>query len=569
MNFRVKYESWLTNPLVDEATKKELESIRHDEKEVEDRFYRSMEFGTAGMRGKIGAGQNRINRYTVSMAAQGFANYLMGEAADLGTMKVAIAHDTRRMSREFALETASVMAANGILAYIFEDIRSTPELSFAVRQLKCNGGVVITASHNPAEYNGFKVYGDDGAQLVPEKADRVTEEVEAITELSMVKRMAVEEAEKAGKIVTCGPEVDEAYLEAVLANLQNKEVLKAQAAGIKVVYSPLHGTGGRPVVEALGRLGVNSLVTVDEQMKADSEFTTVKLPNPEDFAAFELSIKYAEKTDSNVLIATDPDADRVGMVLRQPDGSWRALSGNETGALLTEYILMNYKLPTNPYVISTIVTSGICRKICEANNMGFMDTLTGFKFIGEKIRQFEEEAAVVGDAAAKHFVFGYEESYGYLLGTHARDKDAVVTTALIIEMYAYYMSQGISLVTQLDNVYKKYGYHQEHLKSINLEGKEGMARISAMMETLRTYQPKAVSGYAMIEKIDYQNDDTGLRKSDVLKFFLEDGSWFAARPSGTEPKLKVYFSVVGKDSAEASEKLEGIAKAVYSVLEIQ
>lgn len=563
------YRKWLDDTSINPEDHAALVALKEDEKDLEDRFYKQLEFGTAGLRGKIGLGINRMNAYTVGMAAQGFANYIVkvnqNSAGVDGAkgLKVVIAHDSRRMSREFCIETARVMAANGITAYIFDSLRSTPELSFAVRHMDADGGVVITASHNPPEYNGFKVYGADGAQLVPEHADMVTAEVDAVAAagLQSVVRMSAEEAFENRMIVVLDPSVDEAYQQAVISALQHTELIRTHGKHVKALFTPLHGTGGRPVVEVLKRLGVENLKTVEEQMVPDSEFSTVKLPNPEEFDAFKLALSYAEGMDVDLIVGTDPDADRVGLVIKTKEGKWEALSGNQTGALLTDYVLRRYSLPQDPCIISTIVTSGIAKAICDKNGVDYMETLTGFKFIGEKIREFES-------AGAQRFIFGYEESYGYLLGTHARDKDAVVTTALIFEMMADYRDKGITIEEALDNLYATYGCYREALKSINLEGKEGLERIKGIMGQFRTQPPSTLAGLAIAKSIDYANDETGLRKSDVVKFYLEDGSWVAARPSGTEPKLKIYLSVKGENGPSAESRVKAIMKDIEGYLSL-
>lgn len=566
MGYMDIYKSWIENPLIDDATKNELRGIAGDEKEIEDRFYKALEFGTAGLRGIVGAGTNRMNKYTLSMAAQGFANYIKLMNPEKANLSIAIARDTRRMSDMFEVFCAEVMAANGIKAYIFEGIRSTPELSFAVYNLDCDGGAVITASHNPAPYNGFKVYGRDGCQLVDELAGKVMAEVEKVTDISMVRSMSLEEAKKAGMVVVLGSEADNAYTDAAMSCLQNLKVLKEMKDNLKVVYTPLHGTGGRPVQLMLSRAGFDSLIVVKEQMIADSEFTTAKSPNPEELSAFDLAIKYANDNNADMIIATDPDADRVGIAVKTGD-SFRVLSGNETGSLLLEYVATTYKLPEKPAVVSTIVTSNIASDICKANGIDFYLTLTGFKYIGEKIAQFKGE---LQDLYGKeligknNFVMGYEESFGYLIGTHARDKDAVIATTLILEMYAYYMKKGIGLVEQLDNIYKKYGYYSEGQKSINLAGKEGMEEMAVIMQKLRDETKDSFAGYKVAEKIDYKGGYKDLRPANVVKYVFEDGSWFAVRPSGTEPKIKVYFSVKDASSQASIAKMDAIREDVLA-----
>jgi phosphoglucomutase len=575
LHYKDEYKSWLENELIDEITKEELRAIENDEKEIEDRFYKSLDFGTAGLRGIIGAGSNRMNKYTLSMAAQGFANYIKRVSGKEEGLKVVIAHDTRRLSKEFEIWCAEVMAANGIKAYMFDEIRSTPELSFAVNHLGCDGGAVITASHNPPEYNGFKVYGSDGCQLVDELADLVTEEVCKVTDVSMIKRVKLYDGLKSGMIEVLARDVDRAYMQAAKSSLQNLDVLLEMKDEVKAVYTPLHGTGGKPVTDMLKSIGFDNLILVDEQMVPDSDFTTAKSPNPEEMSAFDLGISYADKKGADIIIATDPDADRVGIAVRYADEAtgeekFRILSGNETGSLLLEYVATQYSLPEKPAVVSTIVTSDIARVICEANGIDFYQTLTGFKYIGEKIAQFKGELTDLYGSdliGRNNFVMGYEESFGYLIGTHARDKDAVVTTALILEMYAFYKKQNVSLLGQLDNIYRKYGYYSEKMKSISLSGKEGMERIKEIMASLRKETRSEIGGYPVAHKVDYKNDDTGLRKADVVKYILECGSWFAVRPSGTEPKIKIYFSVADKTKESSSAKLGTIYDSVMKMVD--
>ncbi len=463
MGYREIYEAWRDNPYFDEAFREELKSLEGNEKEIEDRFYTDLAFGTAGMRGVIGAGRNRMNQYIVRKATQGFANYIKAEGE--GPYSVAIAYDSRRRSPEFALETALVMAANGIKAYLFEDLRTTPELSFTLRRLGASAGVIITASHNPPEYNGYKVYGDDGCQLVPDKAERLVTFVDGVASFDEVQRITKEEAEDKGLLEILGQEADDAYIGMVMEKSFHPDLLKR--TDMKVVYSPLHGTGGMAVTETLKRLGFTNLVPVEEQMVPDSDFTTCKNPNPEELAAFDLGRAYAEREGADLLIATDPDCDRVGVVVRDREGAYRPLNGNETGALLTDYVLTQMgTLPTKPVVITTIVTSDLAKKLCAAHGVNHLATLTGFKFIGEKIRAFE--------STDDTFIMGYEESYGYLVGTEVRDKDAVSASLLVVEMAAFYHERGMNLLDRLEELQKTHGYHREDLLSKKLAGKSGM-----------------------------------------------------------------------------------------------
>lgn len=552
MNYKQAYETWLKHPLIDETTKDELLALEGNEKEIEDRFYRSLEFGTGGMRGVIGAGTNRMNDYVIQMASQGFATYINGHG--LGVKAIVIAHDSRRKSRRFAKVSACVMAANGIKAYLFEDLRTTPELSFAVRQLKASAGIVITASHNPPEYNGYKIYGDDGCQLLPEFADQVIANVEKVLDPSMVKTMSEEDAKEAGLLEIVDYSIDLAYMKGVKAKLRQPNIFKAMKDQA-IVYTPLHGTGGRPVTLIAKELGYTGLVEALEQMIPNGEFPTVSYPNPEEEKAFELGVEYAMKNDALAVIATDPDCDRVGVLVRNPKGQYEKLTGNQTGALLLDYLFAHTAdMPKNPVVIDTIVTSRFGADVAKAMGAEVMSTLTGFKYIGDKIRQFED--------GSKDFFFGYEESYGYLTGTDVRDKDGVIASLLIMEMILFYHSQGVSLLDRLEELYQIHGYYLEDLVSISKKGKEGMEEIAAMMAFARTAGVKEVAGIGVEKLIDYDRDETGLPKAEVLKFMLVDGSWFAIRPSGTEPKIKLYIGVKSESRAASIAKLDALKKAI-------
>ncbi|MDO9593208.1 MAG: phospho-sugar mutase [Erysipelotrichaceae bacterium] len=556
MDYMKMYELWLNNSSLDEKTRQELEALKGNNREIEERFYRDLEFGTGGMRGIIGAGTNRINKYVIRKATQGFANYIL-EKGVRGVPKIVIACDTRRFSKEFALESALVMAANGIQAYLFEGVRTTPELSFAVRYLEASAGIVITASHNPPEYNGYKVYGEDGCQLVPEDADRVIDAVTAVRDFKDVRWMDEEAARADGKLVTVSESVDSAYLQGVLQKTNNPELFKKALEGFAVIFTPLHGTGGRPVAAACEALGFKGLITVEEQMTEDSDFTTVKSPNPEEFSAYELGLKYADNYCAAAVIATDPDCDRVGVVIRDVDGRFVKLTGNQTGALLIDYMLsQNRDFPSNPVVLDTIVTSDFGGAIARKQGVEVVSTLTGFKYIGEKIRQYED--------GSKTFLFGYEESYGYLIGTDVRDKDAVISTIWIIEMLIHYDKQGLTLLSRLDSLYKEHGYFVESLINLKREGKDGMTEIAAIMAKARGSLLEKVAGLKTIRVTDYENDETGLPKADVVKYFLEGGTWFAIRPSGTEPKLKIYVSSVGESHEEAQKRSNDVAEDVLA-----
>lgn len=571
MNYMERYNEWINNPYFDEETKEELRSIKDNEREIEDRFYKDLEFRTAGMRGIIGAGTNRINKYNVRKATQGFANYMLSEVKGAKERGVVIAYDSRHKSPEFAMETALVLAGNGIKAYVFKSLRTTPELSFAVRYLCAAGGVVITASHNPPEYNGYKIYGEDGGQMVPKFANRVVENIRAIQDFSEVKYMDEDRAKAEGLVNIIGEEVDRAYIDRVKDLALRKDIIK-EMKDFKIIYTPLHGTGAMPIKAVFKELGFENLIVVPEQEVPDSNFSTVKSPNPEEHDAFELAIDLAEREGAEFIIGTDPDCDRVGAVVKDKDGKYKVLTGNQTGALLIDYILSSMKeIPENSVVIKTIVTSELGAKIAQSYGLEVENTLTGFKFIGEKIKEYEENNS-------KNFIFGYEESYGYLAGTFVRDKDAVISSMLIAEMAAYYKSKGMNLLEALNNIYAKYGYYKETLISMKLEGKEGLEKIGKIMEDLRQNPPSEVAGEKVKIFSDYHTGktmyllenreaDIVLPRSNVLHFTLEDDSWFAARPSGTEPKIKFYFSVVGKTENQAEEKLERVKEYILNIVQ--
>ncbi len=531
MDYKVKFQYWMDSDCVDEDTKKEL--IEIDEKEKEDRFYRELEFGTGGLRGVMAAGTNRMNIYTVRKATQGLAMEILDCQGD-AQKGVVIAYDSRNKSAEFAKEAARVLCANGIKTYLFDDLRPTPMLSFAVRYLGCARGIVITASHNPKEYNGYKVYGEDGGQIPPETAEKI---IGYINNTDIFKDVKVSDAQP----IMIGEEVDNAYLDAV-----EKQSFKIDIPeDFKVIYTPIHGSGNIPVRKILDRIGIKNLFVVPEQEKPDGNFPTVISPNPENAEAFTIAIEYAKKQNADLVFGTDPDSDRIGVVVRNSEGGYEVLNGNQTGVLLCEYILRKSKekgiLPVNSAVIKTIVTTEMVTAVAKEYNTELFDVLTGFKFIGEKIKQFEQ-------SGSNEFMFGLEESYGYLRGTYARDKDAVVASMLIAEMAADYKNMGKTLYDALCDLYEKYGYYIESLETKTLKGIEGMEKIKEIMSKFR-------DGKLPIEiekKLDYQDGIDGLPKSDVLKFFLKDG-WFAVRPSGTEPKIKFYFGIC-TNSREKSEK---------------
>lgn len=541
MQYKNIYEKWLNDAYFDEGFRQELQAIANDEKEIEDRFYRDLEFGTAGMRGVIGAGRNRINAYIVRKASQGFANFLLERKhkvlKESKKQAVAIAYDSRRFSKEFALETAYVMAANGIKSYLFSDVRTTPELSFAVRYLNCMGGIMITASHNPPEYNGYKVYDETGCQLVPHLAESLIQHVSAVDDFSKVKLFTEDEARTFELLEVIDIQVDKPYEDMVADVSLRPEILKETA--LKAVYTPLHGTGAYLVQQVLKNVGFKGLIPVTEQMAPDGEFPTCKEPNPENEGVFERALVYAHEHGADIVIATDPDCDRIGFMVRH-EGKYVMINGNQIGSLFMEYILSSKKhLSGENYVVNTVVSSDLARAQAKHYGVRLIQTLTGFKFIGEQIEK-----------NTSGFVMGYEESYGYLFAPHVRDKDAVMGTMIAIEMAAYYMQQGKTLVDVLGEVFARHGFFVEETVSLKFEGKEGQAQMASILERFRKE-----TLFAYREKIDYLLDDTGLPPSDVLKFYMDENSWVVLRPSGTEPKLKVYFSVSGKDEGASREKL--------------
>ncbi len=569
------FDFWLGNDYFDVDTKRELEQIRDNPNEIEERFYRDLEYGTGGLRGIIGAGTNRINIYTVRKASQGLANYLINTVEDARRRGVAIAYDSRHMSAEFALEAAKVFAANGFVAYLFDELRPTPELSFAVRHLKAAAGIVITASHNSKQYNGYKVYGMDGGQISLEGSEAVLREIERISDLTTVIPMSEQEAFAKGLIRKIGSEIDDIYINNLKTLMVNPLVAARNPNPIKIVYTPLHGAGNKLVRRILKETGFEKVLVVSEQEMPDPEFSTVKYPNPEDNNSFKLAVELARKEDVDLIIGTDPDCDRVGVVVRNSAGEYIVLTGNQTGCLLLEYILSQKKesgsLPTNGFVVKTIVTSELARKIAGYYNVELIEVLTGFKFIGEKIMELD-------DSGLKKFIFGFEESYGYLAGTFTRDKDAVVASMLIGEMAAHYRNRGMTLYEGLQEIFDKYGYYVEGITSFTLEGKEGVEKINYGMEALRA-QKTGKFGVCEIEAIrDYQlgeifyiraNKKTtlDLPNSNVLYYELTDGSWFCIRPSGTEPKIKIYYGVSELTLSTAQQKLEYIKENVIGVIQ--
>lgn len=553
------YEAWLADAMIDAATKEELTSLSGQEKEIADRFYRNLEFGTGGLRGVIGAGTNRMNIYTVGKATQGFANWLLSQNE---SPSVVIAHDSRRMSPEFSLGAALVLAGNGIKTYLFRSLRSTPQLSYAVRSLGATGGVVITASHNPPEYNGYKAYGSDGCQLIPEDAEQVIASIAAIESLGEVKRLTQEEAESKGLLVWLDEEADRSYIETVIGESLNRELLGGGLGEkFSVVFTPLHGTGNVPVREVLKGAGFRNVHIVAEQEQPDGNFSTVKSPNPEEREAFALAIELAKKVGADIIIGTDPDADRMGAVVKNNEGEYVVLTGNQSGAIMVHYKLSMLRergqLPANGVVIKTIVTSEMGADIAKSYGAQVENTLTGFKYIGEKMTRYEQ----TGERA---FLFGYEESYGYLSGTYARDKDAIVASLLICEAAAYYSSQGKTLYDVLLELYAEFGSYLEGLESRTLKGMDGVEKIRAIMDDWRSYPPMEIGGVKVTEVLDYSAGLDGLRPENVLKYRRADGSWFCLRPSGTEPKIKVYFGVKQDTPESAVAALGALKEAVMS-----
>lgn len=561
-------QQWLEDASIDEATKQELRDLKDQPKELEERFYRNLEFGTGGLRGVIGAGSNRMNKYTVGRATQGFARYLLEQHGDKeGKPSVVIAHDSRHFSPEFSLDAALVLAANGIVAKLYPSLRSTPQLSFSVRHLQATGGIVVTASHNPPEYNGYKVYNHEGGQLVPHEAEQVIQYIQEVPSLADVKKMTREEAEAQGLLIWLGEEEDQAFVDTVASRSLSRELIQSGIGReFKIVYTPLHGTGNLPVRRVLEQIGFEQLYIVAEQEQPDAEFSTVKSPNPEEREAFTLAMKLGESVGADILIGTDPDADRMGAVVKDKDGKYFVLSGNQSGAIMVHYLLSRLQetgtLPSNGAVIKTIVTSEMGAVIAQHYGAEVMNTLTGFKYIGEKMNQFE--------ATGSHtFLFGYEESYGYLSGNYARDKDAVLASMLIAEAAAYYKSQGKTLYDVLQELYNQFGFFLEKLESRTLKGKDGVAQIQAKMTDWRSNPPKEVAGIAVRDVLDYSLGLDGLPKENVLKFILADGSWFCLRPSGTEPKIKVYFAVRGESLQDAESQIERLVSEVMSRVDAQ
>ena len=573
MSFMDEFNFWLKDDYFDQATKDELLAIKDNETEIEERFYKELEFGTGGLRGIIGAGTNRMNIYTVRKATQGLANYIIKQGgAEKG---VAIAYDSRRMSPEFADETARCLAANGIKAYVFDSLRPTPELSFALRKLGCIAGVVVTASHNPPEYNGYKAYWEDGAQVTPPHDTGIIGEVRAITDYHNVKTMPKEEAMAKGLYEVIGKEIDDAYMAELKKQSIHPEIIKEVSKDIKIVYTPFHGTGNIPVRRVLEELGFENVYVVPEQELPDPDFTTLDYPNPEDPKAFTLALKLAKEKGADIVMATDPDADRLGVyALDTKSGEYVPFTGNMSGMLIAEYILRERRatntMPENPALVTTIVTTNMTKPITEAYNVKLIEVLTGFKYIGEQIKLFEQ-------TGSNNYVFGLEESYGCLAGTHARDKDAVVAVMCLCEVAAWCKKNGITVWDQMLKLYEKYGYFKETQYAITLKGIDGSRQIAEMMDKLRSNPPKSFGELTVKELRDYDKDvtknmatgeetPTGLPKSNVLYFDLTNDSWCCARPSGTEPKIKFYMGVKGSSLSDAQDKVEKLTEALKSYL---
>ena len=574
MDYKEIYESWLSNPYFDEETKAELKAIADDDNEIKERFYQDLEFGTAGLRGVIGAGTNRMNIYTVRKATQGLANYII--KAGKQSQGVAIAYDSRHMSPEFADEAALCLAANGIKAYVFESLRPTPELSYAVRELKCVAGINVTASHNPPEYNGYKVYWEDGAQITPPHDTGIMDEVKAVTDYNTVKTMAKEDAVKQGLYQQIGKDIDDKYIEELKKQVIHWDSIKEMGDKLKIVYTPLHGTGNIPARRVLEELGFKNVYVVPEQELPDGDFPTVSYPNPEAAEAFELALKLAKEKDADLVLATDPDADRLGVYVKDiKSGEYITLTGNMSGCLLADYEISQIKetkgLPDDGKLIKTIVTSNLADEIAKYYGVELIEVLTGFKYIGQQILNFE----TTGKGT---YLFGFEESYGCLIGTHARDKDAIVATMALCEAAAYYKTKNMTLWDAMLAMYERYGYYKDDVTSITLKGIEGLAKIQEIMNTLRENAPAEIGGYKVTAVRDYKLDTitdtaagavrpTGLPKSNVLYYEMTDGAWVCVRPSGTEPKVKFYLGVKGTSLADADAKSEALSKAVHALID--
>ena len=574
MDYKEIYNQWLENPYFDEATKEELKSIKDDENEIKEHFYMDLEFGTAGLRGIIGAGTNRMNIYVVRRATQGLANYIA--KVDKKSQGVAIAYDSRHMSPEFAQEAALCLAANGIKAYIFETLRPTPELSFAVRHLGCVAGINVTASHNPPEYNGYKVYWEDGAQITPPHDSGIMGEVKAISDWNTVKTMDKEDAVKAGLFEVIGQAVDDAYMAELKKQIIHMDAIQAEGRNLKIVYTPLHGTGNIPARRILKELGFENVYVVPEQELPNGDFPTVSYPNPEAAEAFELGLKLAKEVDADIVLATDPDADRLGVRVKDKNGEYHDLTGNMSGCLLANYELsqrkaVNGSLPEDGALVKTIVTTNLADAIAKGYNVNLIEVLTGFKYIGQQILGFE-------NSGKGTYLFGFEESYGCLIGTYARDKDAIVATMALCEAAAYYKTQGKTLWDAMIDMYEEFGYYKDAIQAVTMKGIEGLEKIQEIMTTLRQNPPAEFAGHKVTAVRDYKLDEitdlatgekkpTGLPNSNVLYYELTDDAWVCVRPSGTEPKVKFYYGVKGTSLADADEKSDAMGKAVLEMVD--
>ncbi|MGI6069152.1 MAG: phospho-sugar mutase [Blautia sp.] len=573
MEYREVYEEWLNNPYFDDGTKAELQAIADDEKEIKERFYMDLEFGTAGLRGIIGAGTNRMNIYVVRKTTQGLANYILAVGKE--KQGVAIAYDSRRMSPEFAQEAALCLAANGIKAYIFESLRPTPELSFALRHLGCVAGINITASHNPPEYNGYKVYWEDGAQITPPHDKGIMDEVKKVTDYNTVKTMDKEAALASGMYEVIGQAIDDAYMAELKKQVLHMDAIEAEGANLKIVYTPLHGTGNIPARRILKELGFQNVYVVKEQELPDGEFPTVSYPNPEAEEAFTLGLQMAKEIDADLVLATDPDADRLGVRVRDKDGVYHDLTGNMSGCLLAEYEISQkkalYGLPEDGKLIKTIVTTNLADAIGKGYGVDVIEVLTGFKFIGQQILGFE-------NSGKGTYLFGFEESYGCLIGTYARDKDAIVATMALCEAAAYYKTQGKTLWDAMIDMYEKYGYYKDAIQSVTLKGIEGLQKIQEIMDTLRQNPPASIGGLQVTAVRDYKMDTikdlatgevkpTGLPVSNVLYYELTDDAWVCVRPSGTEPKVKFYYGIKGTSLEDADARSKSMGEAVLAMVD--
>lgn len=565
MDYKNIYKAWIESSYFDERTKEELINIKEDDKEIQERFYKNLEFGTGGLRGIIGAGTNRINIYTVRRATLGVLNYIINKMGEDGKNKgVVIAHDSRHMSSEFTKEVAKTLAAYGVKAYIFDELRPTPELSFAVRYLGCAMGIVITASHNPKEYNGYKVYGPDGGQVCIDMANEIINEVNKIDDYSTIKTIDFEEALQSNMITILNEKIDNAFVDAVKKQILRQDIINEYGKDLKIIFTPIHGTGNKPIRRVLKEAGFENVSVVVEQENPDPNFSTVDYPNPEEKSVFNIAIEMAKKDGADIILGTDPDCDRVGVVVKDSEGEYIVLNGNQVGSLLVRYVLESLieknKMPVNPVIVKTVVTSELGANIAKHYGVECLNTLTGFKFIGEKINEFEI-------SQDKNFIMGYEESYGYLIGTHARDKDGVVSALTICEMAAYYRSKDMSLYDALLDTYEKFGYYKEDLKSITLQGIEGIEKIKEIMNHFRNSEISMISDIKIDKMLDYKEGVDDLPKSDVLKFLLEDGSWIAVRPSGTEPKIKFYFGTNAESEIAVDDKLNKLIDAILKIVD--